>query len=386
MLWRLCHLTQEDKMENYNERYARHYALSDFGFEGQQKLLNAQVLVIGAGGLGCPVLQYLVASGIGTIGIVDHDIVSLSNLQRQTLYSTDDVGKKKVEVASQKLQQLNPEIKINIYPLEVTSKNAWEIISDYEIIVDCTDNFSTRYLINDVCILLEKPLIFGAIYKYEGQITVFNANPKNENSINYRHLFPNPPKPEEVQNCNDVGVLGVLPGMIGMMQANEVIKLITGLGEILDGKLLTFNMLNHEIFTLDISNENSVKDLIPENRDAFESTDYNVVCGVSFKNIEDLNPDDFIEKISNENTLIIDVREMGELPKADFEHIKIPFSELNGRLSEIKNENLILFCQSGKRSLKAAEILFNHFGNQKKISHLKGGIIALQQIKNGKNS
>jgi len=372
-------------MENHNERYVRHYALSDFGFEGQQKLLNAKVLVIGAGGLGCPVLQYLDASGIGTIGIVDHDVISLSNLQRQTLYSTDDVGKKKVEVAFQKLQQLNPEININIYPLELTSKNAWEIISDYEIIVDCTDNFSTRYLINDACVLLEKPLIFGAIYKYEGQVAVFNANPKIENRINYRHLFPNPPRPEEVQSCNEVGVLGVLPGIIGMMQANEVIKLITGLGEILDGKLLTFNMLNYEIFTVDISNENSVENLIPKNREAFELTDYNFLCGISSKNIEDLSPDDFIKKISDENTMTIDVREIGELPKSDFEHIQIPLSELKDKFSEIKNDNLILFCQSGKRSLKAAEILLEHFGNQKKISHLKGGITALQQRKNGKN-
>lgn len=372
-------------MENYNERYARHYALSGFGFEGQQKLQKAKVLVIGAGGLGCPVLQYLAASGIGTIGIVDHDVISISNLQRQTLYSTDDVGKKKVEVASQRLQQLNPEIKINIYPLELTAKNAWEIIFEYEIIVDCSDNFAARYLINDACVLLKKPLIFGAIYKYEGQVAVFNANPKIGNSKNYRHLFPNPPKPEEVQNCNEVGVLGVLPGMIGMMQGNEVIKLIVGLGEILDGKLLTFNMLNCEIFTLDISNESSVENLIPKNREAFELTDYNFLCGISSKNIEDLSLDNFMERMSDSNTLTIDVREIGELPKADFEHIRIPLSELKDKFSEIKNENLILFCQSGKRSLKAAEILLGHFGNQKKISHLKCGITALHHRKNGKN-
>lgn len=372
-------------MENYNERYSRHYILSDFGFEGQQKLLNSKVLIIGAGGLGCPVLQYLAASGIGTIGIVDNDVVSLSNLQRQTLYSTDEVGKMKVEVAFQKLRQLNPEIRINIYPLELTSKNAWNIISDYEIIVDCTDNFSTRYLINDACVLLEKPLIFGAIYKYEGQVAVFNANQINEKNVNYRHLFPKPPKPEDVQNCNEIGVLGVLPGMIGMMQANEVIKLITGLGENLDGKLLTLNMLNYEIFTVDVSNENSAENLIPKNREAFELTDYNFLCGISSKSIEDLSPDDFIERISDSNTLTIDIREIGEMPKADFVHIQIPLSELNDRLSGIGAENLILFCQSGRRSLKAVEILLEHFGNQKKISHLKGGITALHRRENGKN-
>jgi len=373
-------------MENDNERYSRHYALSDFGFEGQQKLLNAKVLVIGAGGLGCPVLQYLVAAGVGTIGIADHDHISLSNLQRQTLYSTDDVGKKKVEVAFLKLEQLNTEINITTYPIELTSKNAWNIISEYEIIVDCTDNFATRYLINDACVLLNKPLVFGAIYKYEGQVAVFNLNLKKSKPVNYRNLFPNPPKPEDVQNCNEVGVLGVLPGMIGMMQANEVIKLITGLGDVLDGKLLTFNMLNYEIFTVDISNEDSVENLIPENREAFELTDYEFLCGISIKNIEDLSPDDFIKKNSAENTITIDVREVGELPKADFEHIQIPLSELNDKLTEIKREHIILFCQSGKRSLKAAEILMEYFGTQKKISHLKGGMTALEQRKNEQNN
>lgn len=371
-------------MEYYNERYARHHALSDFGSEGQQKLLNAKVLVIGAGGLGCPVLQYLVAAGIGTVGIVDHDQISLSNLQRQTLYSTDDVGKMKAEVAFLKLQKLNPEIIIKSYQVELTSKNAWYIISEYQIIVDCTDNFATRYLINDACVLLNKPLIFGAIYKYEGQVAVFNL--KNNKSVNYRNIFPNPPKPEDVQNCNEVGVLGVLSGMIGMMQANEVIKLITGLGEVLDGKLLTFNMLNYETFIMDLSDENSTENLIPKNKQAFEETDYAFHCGISKIDIEDLNPADLLEQTLNENTMTIDVREINEVPKADFKHIQIPLSELNERLTEIENENVILFCQSGKRSLKAAEILMEHFGTQKKISHLKGGITALEQRKNEQNN
>ncbi|KUJ50031.1 HesA/MoeB/ThiF family protein [Chryseobacterium sp. JAH] len=369
-------------MENYNERYARHYALSDFGFEGQQKLLQTKVLVIGAGGLGCPVLQYLAAAGVGTIGIVEQDRISLSNLQRQTLYSTDDVGKMKTDVASLKLKLLNPEININSYQLELTSENAWDLITEYEIIVDCTDNFATRYLINDACVLLDKPLIFGAIYKYEGQVAVFNLNLKNNKAVNYRNLFPDPPKPDEVQNCNEVGVLGVLPGIIGMMQANEVIKLITGVGEVLDGRLLTFNMLTYENFIMDVSNENSAVHLIPQDRKAFEETNYDFLCGISKINLEDLNPDNFIKQTFNENTLTIDVREVDELPKADFKHIQIPLSELKSRVSEIEKEKIILFCQSGKRSLKAAGILLEHFGNQKKISHLKGGITGLQERKN----
>jgi len=368
-------------MENYNERYARHYALSDFGFEGQQKLLQAKVLVVGAGGLGCPVLQYLVAAGIGTVGIVDHDHISLSNLQRQTLFSTEDIGKMKAEVASSKLQHLNPEIAIKTYQVELTLKNAWDIIEAYDIIVDCTDNFATRYLINDACVLLNKPLVFGAIYKYEGQVAVFNLNPIRENRINYRHLFPNPPRPDEVQNCNEVGVLGVLPGMIGMMQANEVIKMMTGLGEILDGKLLTFNMLNYEIFIMDISNENSLENLIPKNKEGFETTDYEFLCGTSKINIQNLNPDDFIKRNLEENIITIDVREIGELPEANFKHIQIPLSELSERVLEITENNIVLFCQSGKRSLKAAALLVKHFGNQKKISHLKDGITALQHRK-----
>lgn len=373
-------------MENKNERYARHYTLSDFGFEGQQKLLNAKVLVIGAGGLGCPVLQYLVAAGVGTIGIVDHDHISLSNLQRQPLYSTGDIGEKKVDIAFLRLQKLNPEITLTTYALKLTTENAWDIIGAYEIIVDCTDNFASRYLINDVCVLLGKPLIFGAIYKYEGQVAVFNSSVNSASRINYRHLFPIPPIPEDFRTCNEVGVLGLLPGMVGMMQANEVIKLITGLGEVLNGKLLTFNMLNYEIFTVDILPCNSADNLIPENREAFEVTNYDFLCGIAIKNIEDLDLDDFIKNISNKNTVAIDVREIGELPNADFQHIQIPISQLYNKMSQIEEEHIILFCQSGKRSLKAAEILLEHFGTQKKISHLKGGITVLHKKINEQNN
>ncbi|MCY0970145.1 HesA/MoeB/ThiF family protein [Chryseobacterium wangxinyae] len=369
-------------MEKYNERYARHYALSDFGFEGQQKLMKAKVLVIGAGGLGCPVLQYLSAAGIGVLGIVDHDHVSLSNLQRQTLYTTDDIGKQKSEVAASRLALMNPENEIVNYSIELTSNNAWKIISEYDIVVDCTDNFAARYLINDACVLLNKPLIFGAIYKYEGQVAVFNLSSEKNHRVNYRHLFPEPPKPDDVQNCNDVGVLGVLPGMIGMMQANEVIKIITGLGEVLDGKILTFNMLTYETYILDISIEQSAENLIPNNRKTFEATNYSILCGISKTNINDLSLDHFTAMISFDDTSTIDVREPNELPAVDFKHIQIPLSQIDERLSELKNFNIVLFCQSGKRSLKAAEILMNHFGDTKKISHLKGGITAFKQEKN----
>lgn len=368
-------------MEKYNERYARHYSLSDFGPEGQQKLSGAKVLVIGAGGLGCPVLQYLAAAGIGILGIADHDQVSLSNLQRQILFSTDDIGSPKAEIASQKLQKLNPEITLNTYAVELTAKNAWDLISDYDVVVDCTDNFTSRYLINDACVLLGKPLVFAAIYKYEGQVSVFNVHYKGTDPVNYRNLFPNPPEPDEVQDCNEVGVLGVLPGMIGIMQASEVIKLVTGIGEVLAGKLLTFNMLTYQILVMDISSNDSEIKEIPADRESFEKMNYSFFCGVPGTVIRELNRDEFITKNSELTTTTVDVRETGELPAADFSHIQIPLSELKDRISEIRGEQILLFCQSGKRSLKAAEILIEYFGASENISHLKGGITALQERK-----
>lgn len=372
-------------MENYNSRYARHYSLKDFGREGQQKLLGAKVLVVGAGGLGCPVLQYLTASGIGTIGIADHDLVALSNLQRQVLYTTEDIGKSKANVASEELKKRNPEIQINVYNLEINPKNALEIISKYDIVVDCTDNFASRYLINDACVLLRKPLVFGAIFQYEGQVSVFNIE-ENGSSINYRNLFPDPPKSTEVQDCNQSGVLGVLPGIIGMMQACEVIKILAGIGEVLIGKLLTFNLLNYDFFVLEITRDQDVSKLIPKDKTEFEATDYNWLCGISNSKIEELNPSDFLSKVSNNDTIVIDVREKNELPKAAFQNLNIPLSKLSENLSELRDSNIVLFCQSGKRSLKAGEILLEKFGDSKKISHLKGGIIALQEKNNEQDS
>ncbi len=368
-------------MENYNARYARHYSLKDFGPEGQQKLGEAKVLVIGAGGLGCPVLQYLVAAGIGTIGIVDYDTVSRSNLQRQVLYRTEDIGKKKAAIACQHLLGLNPEIKIISHEVELSSKNALKILGNYDIIVDCTDNFASRYLINDACVLLGKPLVFGAIFEYEGQLAVFNVEDENKNRTNYRHLFPSPPKSDEVQNCNEAGVLGVLAGIIGLMQATEVIKLVTGIGEVLVSKLLTFSLLNYELFILDITNEVSVADLIPKEERAFEATDYNWLCGLTTSEIETLSPADFLEQVAKADTIVIDVREKQELPKADFTNSSIPLSDWSERIPDIRESTILLFCQSGIRSQKAGALLVEKYGRTKKISHLNGGINALEDLK-----
>lgn len=367
-------------MENYNQRYARHYLLKDFGFENQQKLAEAKVLVIGAGGLGCPVLQYLAASGVGTIGIADDDLISLSNLQRQVLYSTWDIGFAKAAVAKLKLQQLNPEITIESLRMVISSENALQVIDPYDVVIDCTDNFAARYLINDACVLLNKPLIFAAVYQYEGQLAVFNVADNAGNKANYRHLFAIPPDPLEVADCNEIGVLGVLPGIIGMMQANEALKLITGIGEVLINKIMTFSMLTYDSLIIDIATDSSVDVYLPKDKTAFKNTNYNWLCGSSIKDIEDLGAQSFLQRINQPDTMVIDVRECNELPKVDFLNLSVPLRALSDRIPEIEAHNIILFCQSGKRSLKAAQLLYEKFGASKKISHLKGGIIALQKL------
>jgi sulfur-carrier protein adenylyltransferase/sulfurtransferase len=366
-------------MENKNTRYARHYSLKDFGYEGQQQLAGAKVLVVGAGGLGCPVLQYLVAAGVGTIGLADDDRVSLSNLQRQVLYTTEDIGCSKASVAAQKLQQLNPEVTILSYKMLITNKNALGLITDYDVVVDCTDNFVARYLINDACVLLNKPLIFGAVYQYEGQVAVFNVAGTDGNALNYRDLFATPPDPLEVADCNEAGVLGVLPGIIGIMQANEVIKLLTGIGEALINKLLTFSLLTYDSFIIEIAAGTTVDAVMPKDDKAFEAMDYNWFCGAAVHGIEDLEVITFFQKTGQPDTITIDVREADEQPKADFANVNIPLSVLAVNLPEIAEHNIILFCQSGRRSLKAARLLLEKFGTSKKISHLKGGIISLQE-------
>ena len=234
-------------------RYDKQIALPEVGEAGQQKLAEAKVLVVGAGGLGCPALQYLVAAGIGTIGIVDGDVVNETNLHRQVLYTNSDVGKPKVEVAAERLYQLNPEVKINTYSDFLTAKNAMDIVANYDLIVDATDNFAARYRINDVCVKLDKPFVYGAIHRFEGQVSVFNY----KGGPTYRCLFPEYPTENQIPNCNETGVLGVLPGIVGTHQATEVLKMILGIGEVLSGKLMTLNLLTNssQIFECSRSEE-----------------------------------------------------------------------------------------------------------------------------------
>jgi adenylyltransferase/sulfurtransferase len=230
---------------NY-DRYNRQIILPNFGTEAQEKLSQAKVLVVGAGGLGCPVLQFLTAAGVGNLGIVDFDTVTISNLQRQILFDESSAGRNKAIAAKEKLQQLNSEITITAFPEKITPQNALNLLENYDIAVGCTDNFQSRYLLNDACCSLDKPLVYGAIYQYEGQVSVFNVEQEGIKT-NYRDLFPQLPRPENTPNPNQLGVLGTLTGIIGTLQAQEVIKLITGIGDVLAGKLLMFNILTYQI-------------------------------------------------------------------------------------------------------------------------------------------
>jgi adenylyltransferase/sulfurtransferase len=338
------------------------------------------VLVIGAGGLGCPALQYLTAAGVGTIGILDDDTVSLSNLHRQVLYSVNDIGLLKAETAAGVLRKLNPEIEIIVYQERLTTQKALSILNVFDIIIDGTDNFSSRYMINDACVLLNKPLVYGAISQYEGQVAIFNSK-KHETdvAVNYRDLFPHPPKENEVLNCAEAGVLGVLPGIIGAMQANETIKLITGIGKPLINRLLTYNALSNQLYELELAARQETRSLIPQDKEAFEKMDYDWLCGSTVEPYE-IDGDFFNDLLATGTIDVIDVREPGEIPAVnEFIFYPIPLNLLEEKLSLIKSNTVVTYCQSGIRSLKAAKQLTAIFGASKKIYSLRGGIIQWKQ-------
>ncbi|MDP1725771.1 MAG: HesA/MoeB/ThiF family protein [Bacteroidota bacterium] len=370
-----------------NERYKRQIALKGFGNEAQQKLLCAKVLVIGAGGLGCPVLQYLAAAGIGKIGVVDDDAVSLSNLHRQVLFSTQDIGLLKAERAAFVLKQMNPEIEVVAFPIRLTTENCLEMLQEYDIIIDGTDNFETRYMINDACVLLNKTLVYGAVSQFEGQVAVFNAQMNNETKgVNYRDLFPEPPNEGEILNCEEAGVLGVLPGITGLLMANETIKLITGNGIPLLNKLLTYNALTNAQYIISVSAGNDTSLLIPDNAEAFKKTNYNLMCtSKQFLNFE-IGSEQLNILLKAGNIELIDVREKHENADGmEFANLQIPLSQLNEKLSLITKDNLVTFCESGKRSLLAAKILHDAFGSEKNIYSLHGGIHSLKKYKQAQN-
>ncbi len=360
------------------QRYQRQTLLPGFGDAGQFKLLAGSVLVIGAGGLGCPVLQYLAAAGVGTIGIVDHDVVSLSNLHRQVLYGMDDIGNPKAPIAANRLRAINPELNFHVYQEYMTPLNIIHIIKDYDVIVDGTDNFTTRYLINDACVLLSKPLVFGAISRFEGQVAVFNVpSGKEGHCIHYRDLFPHPPQDGEVTNCAESGVLGVLPGIIGAWMANEVIKLLAGLGKTLSGSLLTYNALTNDTMQWQLQKREDSDALVPPTVAALHKKDYAWECGVPSTDLE-IDSASFEEMLKEKNVALIDVRELHETPLLKrWEHMQIPLSELMESQREFIAENIVFICQSGKRSITAANWAKQKY-KDKKFYSVKGGVEGLK--------
>ena len=359
------------------ERYNRQMILPQFGEEGQHKLLQAKVLVVGAGGLGCPVLQYLTAAGVGEIGIIDDDIISLSNLHRQVLYTTDDLNKYKTEVAASKLKRLNPSVTFHVFTERLTNSNAIDIISRFDIVADGTDNFAARYIINDACVLLQKPFVNAAISRFEGQVAVFNLLTPSGPSVNYRDLFPAPPT--HALNCEEAGVLGVLPGIIGSLQANEVIKVITGIGQPLINRLLTFNALNNSFYQLDIILNEEGRKLIPANIAAFLDMDYEVLCSSSSDPEIDITVDELKELQQKEKVTILDVREMNEVPTIEEDHLRIPLRLLKNKPPAVTANTIVAVCHMGIRSAEAVKILKEIYGSAKKIYNLKGGILSWQK-------
>ena len=318
---------------NDDARYQRQVSLKKFGKSGQQKLRETKVFIAGAGGLGCPALLYLAAAGVGTIGFADDDVVSLPNLHRQVLFSMDDIGKPKVQVAEKKLKQLNPGITLISYPVKLTSRNVLNIIKEYDVIIDGTDNFAAKYLLNDACVLLDKPLIYGSVSKFEGQVAILNVRDEKNIKCNYRDMFPQPPV-DEIPNCSEDGVLGVVTGITGTMQANEAVKLIAGIGVPLINRLMIYNSLNAETYTIGLS-ENKDAYSLPLNEEEFIKMNYDWLCETNQK-VEIIDAAVFRQMLAENNAAFIDVRENNEKPDMDFRHKKVPLSQFKNEFKNIE--------------------------------------------------
>jgi molybdopterin/thiamine biosynthesis adenylyltransferase/rhodanese-related sulfurtransferase len=361
------------------ERYNRHIIIPGFGLAAQQKLKAAKVLVVGSGGLGSPVLLYLAAAGIGTIGIVDFDVVDDSNLQRQVLFGVNEIGKPKVDAAKARLQALNPHLEFVLYNTQLTSQNALDIIKDYDVVADGTDNFPTRYLVNDACVLLGKPYIYASIFQFEGQVSVFNYRHANgERGPNYRDLYPTPPPPGLVPSCAEGGVLGVLPGIIGSLQALEVIKVITGVGEPLAGRFYIFDALNFESRTFTISRRDD-NPLNGKNPTITQLIDYEQFCGVKAveKPVKEITAAELYElQVKGEPFQLIDVREPYEYDIVNIGAELIPLATVAEQADKFsKDIPVIVHCKMGGRSAKAIRELEEKFGFTN-LYNLKGGILA----------
>ncbi len=356
-------------------RYSRHLTLPEVGVEGQLRLRDASVLVVGAGGLGSPLAVYLAAAGVGRIGLVDFDVVELSNIQRQVLYGTPDVGRPKLEPARERLEAINPHVRLDRHDLRLTSQNAMEILRDYDVVVDGTDNFPTRYLVNDACVLLGKPNVYGSIFRFEGQVSVFRA----ARGPCYRCLFPEPPPPGSVPNCAEGGVLGVLPGIIGTLQATEAIKLILGQGDPLVGRLLLFDALEMRFRELGVR---KVPDcpLCGERPTIRELMDYQELCGVRPVRLDPARTVSVGELKQNlegpDAPLLLDVRTPQERRICHLEGSRlIPVRELAERIAEVDREReVVVYCHRGGRGARAVEVLARH--GFERVRNLTGGIDA----------
>jgi adenylyltransferase/sulfurtransferase len=358
-------------------RYSRHLLIPEVGLEGQRKLKNSSALIVGTGGLGSPVSLYMAAAGVGHIGLVDYDVVDSSNLQRQIIHGTSTIGKLKVESAREKLLDLNPDIQVDVYNEPYTSENALRIAKDYDIILDGTDNFPTRYLTNDVAVFLGKPNVYASIFRFDGQVSVFYA----KEGPCYRCLFPEPPPPGLVPSCAEGGVLGVLPGTIGTLQATEALKVLLGIGDPLIGRLLLYNALDMSFDFVKLKKNPNCRVCGP-NADIKELIDYEEFCGVPSHDHEDANAGssfditarELSERVKTNHLKLLDVREPHELEiSAIPDAINIPLGQLAGRLSELDSaEDMVVLCKSGTRSMRAIELLSS--AGFKKLKNLKGGI------------
>jgi sulfur-carrier protein adenylyltransferase/sulfurtransferase len=344
-------------------RYIRQLQLPSFGREGQEKLRLARILIVGAGGLGVPALQYLAGMGIGKLGIVDGDTVAVSNLHRQVIYDTEDVGKLKVEACKRKITQQNPEIELTTYPFFLDVGNALNIFADYDVIVDATDNFGTRYLINDACVILGKPFVYGALQYFEGQVSVFNY----QGGPTYRCLFPTPPDAGQIPDCNQAGVLGIVPGIVGSYQALETVKIIAGMGKVLSGELLILDLLAHHNYRLKLKSN-------PENLQITRlAGSYNALFCQTTASI---SPEELLAWYENDHSfLLIDVRESHEFAQGHLENARsFPLSEINGIPPDLlKKYPVVVMCQMGSRSEKAIQIMQSKIPDVS-LLNLSGGI------------
>ncbi len=363
-------------------RYSRHLILPEVGMEGQLKLKNSSVLLVGTGGLGAPLGLYLAAAGVGRIGLVDFDVVDFTNLQRQVIHGTKDVGRKKLDSAADKMSDINPHVQLERHEVALTSENALEIISKYDIVVDGTDNFPTRYLVNDACVLLKKPNVYGSIFRFEGQSTIF-AYPGGPC---YRCLYPEPPPPGLVPSCAEGGVLGILPGLVGMIQATETVKLIMGIGDLLVGRLVLYDALNLRFRELKLR-RNPECPVCGDHPTVTELIDYQQFCGVPHReeevpapvqaNLGEIEPTEVKQKIDRgEKFTLLDVREPHEYQICKIAYAKlIPQGELPKRFHEFdKNSEIVVHCKSGARSGRMVNLMREQgFTN---VRNLKGGILA----------